>query len=276
MSMNKKFLLCLVILLSIFSFKVVFAEEEVIDKDSIEQVSEEVDEVPTIGAITDTEDSKYQLIIEDDAHLLSDAEIEQLRDKMIPLTKYGHIAFKSIDQNDTTASSFAANYYHDHFFSESGTLFLIDMDNRKIYVFSDGTNYQYITSSKANSITDNIYQYATDGDYYLCAYQAFDQMQTILEGGKIAEPMRYTSIFVISVVLSFFFNFLFVLSKSKIKSSSNHEIVKGCNIDFKLGDVHAEKTGTHRVYSPVSDSSSSGGGGGGGGGSSGGGGGHSF
>lgn len=276
MSMNKKILLFLVALLSLFSFRVVLAEEEVVDNNQIQQVRDETNEVPTIGAVTDTENSKYRLIIEDDAHLLSDSEIEQLKDKMMSLTKYGHIAFKSIDQNDMSASSFAASYYHEHFSSESGSLFLIDMDNRKIYIFSDGTNYQSINSSKANSITDNVFRYATDGNYYLCAYHAFDQMQTVLDGGKIAEPMRYTSILVISVVLSFFFNFLLVLSKSKIKSSSNQEIVKGCNIDFKLGDVHAEKTGTHRVYSPVSDSSSSGGGGGGGGGSSGGGGGHSF
>ena len=89
--------------------------------------------------------------------------------------------------------------------------------------------------------------------------------------------MRYTSNAVIALVLAFFINFLVVLGQSKIKKAGNNEIVKGCNIDFNIGNTNAQKAGTHRVYSPVSDSSSSGGGGGGGGGgSSGGGGGHSF
>ena len=80
--------------------------------------------------------------------------------------------------------------------------------------------------------------------------------------------MRYTSNAVIALVLAFFINFLVVLGQSRIKKAGNNEIVKGCNIDFKLGNVDAQRTGTHRVYSPASSSSSSGGGGGGGGGGS--------
>ena len=45
----------------------------------------------------------------------------------------------------------------------------------------------------AYSITDNTYTYATNKDYYGCASYSFKQINTILSGGKIAEPMRYTS-----------------------------------------------------------------------------------
>ena len=61
-----------------------------------------------------------------------------------------------------------------------------------------------------------------------------------------------------------------------MKKASINDISKNCDISFNINNVHAEKTGSHRVYSPVSDSSSGGSSGGGGGGSSGGGGGHSF
>ena len=226
--------------------------------------------------------NNYQVVIEDDANLLTTTEQEQLKDKMMSLTKYGNIIFKSINSNSTTTSAYAKEYYHSKFKQESGTLFLIDMYNRQIYIFSDGNNYSIITNGKAEIITDNIYQYATNKNYYDCAYNAFDQIETLLEGGKILEPMRIISNIVVSLVSAFFITFLFVLSQSKIKKASDKDVLSKCDIDFMIKDIYGKKTGTRREYSPVSDSSSSGGGssGGGGfsggGGSSGGGGGHSF
>ena len=149
------------------------------------------------------------------------------------------------------------------------------MDNRVIYIFSDGGNYKTVTNSKANIITDNIYKYATNGDYYKCSVKAFEQINTLLDGGKIAEPMRYISNVLISIVLAFLFSYIYVLNKTSIKRSSVNKIINNCNIDFDVSNIKGEKTGTHRVYSPSSSSSSSGGGHSGGG-HSGGGGGHRF
>ena len=88
--------------------------------------------------------------------------------------------------------------------------------------------------------------------------------------------MRYTSNIFIAMTLAFFFSFLYILSKSRIKKASDKSIIDHCDITFQIGATSAIKTGQHRVYSPQSSGSSGGGGGGGGGGSSGGGGGHSF
>lgn len=225
------------------------------------------------------EETNYKVIIEDEADLLSDSEIDLLKEKMMPLTEYGNIAFKSIDYNYTTADNYARSYYHEQFGVQSGTLFLIDMYNRKIYIFSDGANYRTITNSKANIITDNIYTYASREEYYTCSYKAFDQIHTLLEGGKIAEPMRYISNILIAITLSGLLGFVVVLVNTKINRPTYEQILRNCKIDFNVSDTSAVKTGTHSEYSPVSDSSSSSGGGGsfgGGGGSSGGGGGHSF
>lgn len=221
--------------------------------------------------------SRYKVVIEDDAELLDEDELANLMEEMIPLTEYGHIAFKTISDNYTYTSSFASNYYHEKFGTDSGTLFLIDMDNRMIYIFSDGTNYKYITNAKANIITDNIYQYATDEEYYECASVAFSQILTTLEGGKIAEPMRYISNILISITCTFFISFIIVLVNTNVRKANNEEILRNCGVTFNIADVNAVKTGQTKRYSPQSDSSSGGGGGGGGGGgSSGGGGGHSF
>lgn len=243
--------------------------------------------VPHISALNNKyidPETNYSVIIEDDAQLLTKEEIDSLLNDMKPLTEQGNIAFKTINQNSNSTSLYASNYYYQLFGAESGTLFLIDMDNRYIYIYSDGTNYNTITQDKANIITDNVYKYASNGDYYKCASETFKQINILLNGGKIMEPMRYISNIIISFISAFVLNFLIVLFSTEIRKSKNKEIIDNCNVTFNIKDVNAVKVGSHKDYSPVSDSSSGGGGGsfGGGGGSfgggrsSGGGGGHRF
>ena len=203
--------------------------------------------------------NNYKVIYEDDASLLSDKEKEKLKDIMIPLTEYGHIIFKTIKENSyTSTDTYASNFYHKTIGTESGTLFLIDMDRRNIYIFSDGDNYKVITKSKAYIITDNVYKDATREKYFDCAKEAFSEIKTLLAGGKILEPMRYISNVVISLTVSAFIAFFIALSRTRMKKAKNSEILKNCHIAFQTGDVSVTKTGSHRVYSPVSDSSSGG------------------
>ena len=279
--MNKKKLILIVLCICtlLFTFNV-RAEEDIFDtvSDNNEvfdsESSEEFDVEPTEEVV-----GQYKIIIEDDADLLTDEQEKELLKDMRPLSEYGNIAFKSISTNNTSTNDFARTYYHDMFGHgvSNGSLFLIDMDNREIYIFSDGNNYKIINNSKAYLITDNIYKMASAGDYYGCASEAYAEMYTLLAGGKIMEPMRHISNGVLAIVISFFTTFLIVLSSSRIKKANNSEIIKNCDVAFNANNIVGTKTGTHRVYSPVSESSGgSSGGGGGGGGSSGGGGGHSF
>ena len=253
------------------------------DKKTYEAVCQMVSDLETtLGLKTSISENKngHTLLIEDDANLLTEEEEEKLKEKMKPLTKYGHIVFKSISTNPKySTKEFANDFYYSKFGNESGTIFIIDMDKRNIWIVSAGENYKHITDSKADIITDNIYRYASRKEYYECAEKAFEQIGIVLDGGKIAEPMRHASNVVISIVLAFFINFFIVLNASKLKKAANSEVLKNCDIAFEAGNVDGRKTGTHKVYSPPSSSSSggsSGGGGGGGGGFSGGGGGHSF
>lgn len=283
----------ILILLSLFIFSNNINAEETINNSESNKEEIKVDEGNTNSenSIIDYNYTNsvtgYKVIIEDDAHLLKDSELNNLKDKMIELTDYGNIAFKTIDDNNTSTSNYAERFYHQLFGTESGSLFLIDMDNREIFIFSDGENYKVIDNSKAYSITDNVYRYASNKQYYLCAISSFNQMLDLLKGYKINEPMRYISNILISITCAAFLNYFFVIGKSRIKKASDKEILKNCKIDFQIGNINGTKSGTTRVYSPVSDSSSSGGHshshhssgghfGGGGGGHSGGGGGHRF
>ena len=89
----------------------------------------------------------YRVVLEDDAQLLSDEEKAELITQMQEITAYGNAAFKTIDDNDRSAEYFARQYYQSQFGTDSGTLLLIDMDNRMIWIHSDGAVYQVITTA---------------------------------------------------------------------------------------------------------------------------------
>ena len=245
------------------------------------------------------ENTNYQVIMDDRENLLSQDEENRLFNRMIPLTKYGNVAFVSISCS-TSTSSCANDYYHALFKQDSGTIFMIDMKNRMIYIFSDGANYNLITDDKAEIITDNIYTYASAGNYYECADKAFEQIGTILDGGKILEPMRYITNMFLALFLGFLICFVIVIITSLNKKTSKYERRKNYIYNLAIANFLATENGTTKVFNPVIDSTTSSGfssgggggfssggfssggggggfsGGGGGGGHSGGGGGHGF
>lgn len=226
-------------------------------------------------------DTGFYIIMEDDAELLTDAECEELAATMQKITEYGNVAFKTVNTNSSSAENLARNFYRQKFGSESGTLFLIDMDNRKIWIYSDGVVYQTITTAYANTITDNVYRYASDGDYFGCANEAFQQIFALLQGNRIAQPMKYISNALLAVILALLLNFGLISYYMRITKPRNSEILDSIQKKFEYTKPIASFTHETKVYDPVStDSGSSGGGGsssgGSGGHSSGGGGGHSF
>lgn len=105
-----------------------------------------------------------------------------------PITNHGNVAFVSVDYNYDSTEDYANEVYSDLFDEDDGTLFLIDMDNRMIYIRSDAKLNQKITEAYANTITDNVYRFASKEEYFECANQAFEQIYKVLEGEKIAQP----------------------------------------------------------------------------------------
>ena len=235
--MNKKLIKILAILLLFTTFTKVYAigeDEEINLTEKLEEVEttqENEDEIENNEQETqnaneyENQETKYKLRIIDDAELFSDDEEVKLKDQMISLTSYGNIILVTLKENSMSTAGYAEYYYHKEYGTSSGSIFVIDMDNRNVYIFSDGANYRTITKRKATSITDNVYTYATAEQYYKCASKVFEQMLTLLEGGKIAEPMRHISNFVLAITTAFFINFFIVLACSKVKKASNKEVL---------------------------------------------------
>lgn len=227
------------------------------------------------------EDTGYQVCIEDDADLLSEEEEQALAGQMLGITAYGNVLFKSIDENDYSTDSFARSYYRECFGTDSGTMFLIDMDNRNIWIRNDGKISRVITDSYSDTITDNCYRYASRGEYYNCAAEAFKEIEALMKGQRIAQPMKYICNAFLAVIFSLLITLGLARLLSRTAAPSREELLKSAQHRFQLTDPQAIYTHTTKRYDPPSDSSSSssgggGGGGGGGGSSSGSGGGHSF
>ncbi len=226
--------LLLIILVYIFSCSISFAEENgntvIIDKNY---------------------DSGYSVVINDEAKLLSEDEKSQLKTNMFPLTEYGNIVFLSTDYPGKSQHQIAHDYYYGLFQTASGTVLLIDMYERIVYIYSDGDNLKTITKSKAEIITDNIYSYLSERQYYDGSRRAFSEVYTLLEGGKIAEPMRFISNILVSIIIGFSATFIYAFKNSRIASSSSDELMANVKKKALFNSFNVVKTGERKEYSPL-------------------------
>ena len=222
------------------------------------------------------DNSGYQILIDDEADLFTEDEEEQLIPYMAKSSDGGYVMLVTTDYNNFgNAESYAGNYYRSLIPEKSGVLFLIDMDTRKLLFYSEGAYHRELTGSIMDIIGDNIYKYAMNGEYYSCAQEAFIEISDVLEGKRIAAPMKYISNACLAILLALIINYFIARSLSRTAKPSNTAIVKSIYSDFNFSDPKVTFLHESRRYSPRSSGSGgSGGGGGGGGGHSSGG--HSF
>ena len=111
---------------------------------------------------------------------------------------------------------------------------------------------------------------------YECAYKAFQQILSLLQGNKIAQPMKYISNTFLAIILALLVNYFVVKIMSVARKPSEKQLLEATKNGFRFENPEVTFTHETKRYDPPSSSSSGGGGGGGGGHSGGGGGGHSF
>lgn len=121
--------------------------------------------VPNLDMSTVQHDNVY-----DFADLLTDEE-EQNLSKIAreQSSKYG-IALNFLTYSDAFGRStmvFTDDFYDYYIGMEtSGILLAVDMDNRKVYINTVGTAISNIDDDEIDTILDDTFSYATDGDYY--------------------------------------------------------------------------------------------------------------
>lgn len=220
-----------------------------------------------------------QLVVEDDADILTPDEEARLIRDYSAITEYMGAAFVTTDAASAGTSAFAEDYAISHYGNSPAVIFVIDMYDRELYIYSNGTALKTITRADARAITDNVYKSASRGDYYECADGAFRQIYAKCTGQKLARPVKHITNALIAVLVGILINYL-ITAYSRIPKAERR--TKGeikASVSSKMAHMPGIALGAAIVLSSAKhykSSSSGSGGGGGGGGHSGGGGGHGF
>ncbi len=119
--------------------------------------------------------ASFNIMIDDSALLFTEEEIELINSAAYDLgsaNEYSVAVVTTDNAMGKSAVEYSDDYYDSLIFgsgwSENGMCFLIDMDNREIYVSCAGLCIDEYTDYELDSIVDSGYDYVANGDYADC------------------------------------------------------------------------------------------------------------
>ncbi len=218
--------------------------------------------MPSLGILTDkglewrNADTGYRVVIEDDIDLLTEAEERQLLSDMQPLTAYGSVAFWSTREYASDEIEQARLKRRALFDLESGSILVINMEIRRVTIQSYGAMYEVLTPARANSITNNVRNYLTRGEYYTASQKAYSQMNSLLRGNRIAQPMKHLSNACIALMVGLILMIGRVFRQSStFRREDEAQVIGATALAFAAAAV--VNRGQKREYSPPSSDSGS-------------------
>lgn len=94
-----------------------------------------------------------------------ESRIQKLQDQM----KMDVVLVTTVDAQGKSSQDYADDFYDQGGFGtrkdHSGVLYLIDLDNRELYISTSGTMIRFLTDSRIEETLDHAYEYAVNGDY---------------------------------------------------------------------------------------------------------------
>ncbi|MDK2965990.1 MULTISPECIES: TPM domain-containing protein [Lacrimispora] len=128
----------------------------------------------SIGGVTGVYAAQSRVF--DDADLFSTEEKEEFESTIQSIQKEMNMDVVIATTQDTggkSAKDYAENFYIERKFGTGsdyrGVLFLIDMDNREMYILPVGKMNRFLTDKRWNAILDDAYEAVSGGDYAACA-----------------------------------------------------------------------------------------------------------
>ena len=111
--------------------------------------------------------------VNDLADLLNLEQMESLEEKLDTLSQTYQMEIAIVTTNDTegkTSLDYADDFYDTNGYgygdNYDGALFLIDMDNRQLWISTSGLAARYLTDSRIERLNDTIAPYLTKANYY--------------------------------------------------------------------------------------------------------------
>ena len=124
------------------------------------------------GLISVINVSAEEIHVYDHADLLTVQEEEYLENLATERAEQWDMNFLMVTTDDADGKStmeYADDFYDAQFpddSEEDGILYLIDMDNREIYLSTSGLAIRYLTDNRVDYILDEAFSYVADDDYY--------------------------------------------------------------------------------------------------------------
>lgn len=120
-------------------------------------------------------------------------ELERLQDE----TDMDYLIVTISDAEGKSSQEYADDFYessgagtHDNY---SGMLYLIDMDNREIYISTEGDMLRYLTDERLDVILDNAYEEVADGNYAASALSVLRDTKDFIAEGIPGNQYNYSS-----------------------------------------------------------------------------------
>lgn len=192
--------------------------------------------------------SAEECLVYDHADLLFVQEEEYLENLAAERGEQWNMNFLVVTIDDAEGKSsmeYADDFYDAQFpeeTEEDGVLYLIDMDNREIYLSPCGEAIRYLTDDRIECILDKAYEYVAEGDYYGTFVTFLEETEGYLMEGipsdqynydvntgeidKYQEPMRIT-----------IGEFLFALVAALIPAAITVGVIKA-KYQLKFEDFH--------------------------------------
>ncbi len=102
---------------------------------------------------------------DDEEISIMETRIQELQNQM----KMDVVLVTTTDAQGKSSRDYADDFYDQGSFGtrkdHSGVLYLIDLDNRELYISTSGTMIRFLTDSRIEETLDHGYEYAVQGDY---------------------------------------------------------------------------------------------------------------
>lgn len=105
----------------------------------------------------------------DDAGLFYETEVIALQEELTSLTEatgWDAAVVTTDDAKGKTSMAYADDFYTELGYGDNGVLYLVDMDNREIYISATGTASECLTDIRMDNIFDSAVSYASQGSFY--------------------------------------------------------------------------------------------------------------
>lgn len=156
----------------------------------------------------------------DQASLFSETELQDITNQAKALSdsqKMTIVVVTTDDANGKTARAYADDFCMDQGFYELGdngtVLFLIDMDNREVYISTSGGAERYLTDERIKNIIDAGYDALANGQYKQCISNMLTKAEDFIAKGipsgqhnyneETGEVSVYRSLTLVEVLIVF-------------------------------------------------------------------------